>query len=153
MIEAVRIVEARFGATAFDGEGARRHGGRWNSPGTPMVYLSQSLSLACLEILVHLHSAVILSRRFVAIRVRLPERVVETAAASQIPSAWRSRRATLATRLLGDLWFHTRRSAALSVPSVVVPAERNYLLNPAHHDFRLVRIGSPEKFHFDPRLI
>ena len=53
-ITAWRIVRARFADSAFDGEGARRYGGRWNSRGTRMVYTAGSQALAALEMLVHL---------------------------------------------------------------------------------------------------
>ncbi|MBI5171468.1 MAG: RES domain-containing protein [Candidatus Melainabacteria bacterium] len=39
----------------MDGEGARLFGGRWNSPGLPAIYTSSHLSLAALELLVHLN--------------------------------------------------------------------------------------------------
>ena len=47
-----RLAKAAF--TALDGEGARLFGGRWNSPGRPMIYTAASPSLAVLEVLVHL---------------------------------------------------------------------------------------------------
>ena len=49
-----RIIKARYAKSAFDGEGARQFGGRWNSPGVPIIYTSSSMSLAALEMLVHL---------------------------------------------------------------------------------------------------
>ena len=57
IIRAWRIVQMRFTDRAFEGEGARLFGGRWNRRGTPIIYTAESLSLAMLEILVNLDSA------------------------------------------------------------------------------------------------
>jgi RES domain-containing protein len=56
------LIQAEYAAHAFDGEGARLYGGRWNSPGRPVVYTAGSLALAALEVLVHLKSRLTLSR-------------------------------------------------------------------------------------------
>ena len=60
MTRAWRIIKSRFAAEAFSGEGARLYGGRWNSPGTAMVYTAGSVSLATLELLVHLDNTSVL---------------------------------------------------------------------------------------------
>ena len=75
-----RIVKAKHAATAFDGEGARLFGGRWNSPGTRMIYTSATLSLAALESLVHLSPPVLF--KYVAIPVEFDESLIETLPAS-----------------------------------------------------------------------
>ena len=61
-LHAWRIVKSKLAATAFSGEGARKFGGRWNSPGTPVVYLAGSTSLAILEMLVRLNAPELLKR-------------------------------------------------------------------------------------------
>ena len=53
---------------------------------------------------------------------------------------------------LGDGWLNAGASAVLEVPSAVVEIESNYLLNPAHPDFRRIQIGEPSHFEFDLRL-
>jgi len=58
-----------------------------------------------------------------------------------------------ATRTIGDTWAREKRSAILAVPSVIIPEELNYLLNPAHPDFRKIAIGKPAPFSFDLRLL
>ena len=45
MATAWRIVKQKHSRSAFSGEGARRFGGRWNSPGVSMVYLAHRRSL------------------------------------------------------------------------------------------------------------
>ena len=149
-----RLVKSRFAATAFDGEGARRQAGRWNSEGTPVVYAASTVSLAALELLVHA-DVEDMPPGYVVIPVDIPESVrIESIEISTLPKRWREcapypRRC----QALGDAWFVSKRTAVLTVPSVVVPMERNCLLNPAHPDFRKLLIGKPEIFRFDERLL
>jgi RES domain-containing protein len=144
-----RLTKARHARHAFDGEGARRYGGRWNSPGTRVVYTAATPSLAVLEILVHLQAVAPLGG-YVLIEARLPEELIETVA--RPPSDWRAQPAPESTRRLGDEWLASGRSMALAVPSVVSPLESLVLLNPAHRDFRRVRLGRPRPYALDPRL-
>ena len=148
-LRAWRIVKAKHAATAFTGEGARLYGGRWNSAGVSLVYTSGSKALAALESLVHLNPPVLFT--YAAIPVEFDEALVEKAAA--LPPGWRDSPAPPATRALGDLWAQEARSAVLELPSVIIPGECNYLLNPAHPGFQKIIIGRPEPFAFDPRLL
>jgi RES domain-containing protein len=149
MKQAWRIVKEKHAATAFSGEGARLYGGRWNSVGTSLVYTSGSKALAALESLVHLNPPVIF--RYVAIPIEFDGSLVEKV--TTLPSDWTQEPPPPATRNIGDLWAKAARSALLELPSVIIPGEPNYLLNPAHPDFRKIIIGKPEPFTFDPRLL
>jgi RES domain-containing protein len=151
MPRAWRLVKARHAAGAFDGEGARLHGGRWNSPGTRVVYVSSSRSLAALELLVHLEIAEALEH-YAVIEVRIPAQSITRLDPRRLPLDWRSDPPPAALRALGDAWVRAARSVALEVPSVVVPDETNYLLNPAHPSFRRIAIGKPQPFRYDARL-
>ena len=151
MTWAWRIVREDHGSTAFDGEGAWRFGGRWNSRGTRTVYTSATLSLAALETLVHLNPPV--AFKYVAIPIEFDEALVETFATSDLPTDWNEEPPPPSTAEIGDRWVKESRSAVLELPSVIIPAEPNYLLNPAHSDFKRIRIGKPTPFSFDPRLI
>ena len=147
-----RIVKNRHAATAFDGEGARLYGGRWNSPGTPMVYASSTISLAVLEVLVHVQEASLLSS-YSLIAARFDDAFVERLDRSMLPEGWRAYPAPSELQRMGDQWVRNQRSAVFEVPSVIVERESNYLLNPAHLDFSSVVIGEPEPFTFDERLL
>jgi RES domain-containing protein len=151
MTRAWRIVREDHGYTAFDGEGAWRFGGRWNSRGTRTVYTSATLSLAALETLVHLNPPV--AFKYVAIPIEFDEALVETFATSDLPADWNEEPPPPSTAEIGDRWVKESRSAVLELPSVIIPAEPNYLLNPTHSDFKRIRIGKPTPFSFDPRLI
>jgi RES domain-containing protein len=151
LISAWRIVKRKHLHGAFTGEGARLYGGRWNSPGCAAVYTAQSLSLAALELLVHLESADLL-RHYVSVEVRWPQDSMETIDRARLPDNWNADPPPVQLRETGDTWAMERRTAVLEVPSAVVPVERIYLLNPAHHDFAKMHIGEPAPFRFDRRL-
>lgn len=136
--------------TAWDGEGARKAGGRWNSRGTRVVYASATLSLALAEILVHLPSGRLPA--YTAIPIEFDDALVTVLADRDRPADWRRSPPPASTQRVGDRWARDATSAVLHVPSVIVPVEWNYVLNPAHPDFRRIRIGTPMPFPFDARL-
>ncbi|HWZ87139.1 MAG TPA: RES domain-containing protein [Thermoanaerobaculia bacterium] len=137
---------------SFDGEGARLAGGRWNRRGGAVVYASESLSLAALELLVHCDPA-LLPADLVAIAAEIPDSVrIRRLGEEALPRDWRRYPAPEALAKFGSDWLEQRETAVLSVPSAVVPRERNVLLNPDHPEFRKVRVAAPEAFSFDPRL-
>jgi RES domain-containing protein len=151
MPTAWRIVKTARLRAAFDGEGARLHGGRWNSPGTALVYTAESQALAALELLVHLQSSQLLLS-YSAVPASFDAESVEVLDPGRLPRGWRRYPASPALQQLGDRWAAELRSAVLQVPSAVVPDERNFLLNPAHPDFKKIRIGPPAPFEYDARL-
>jgi RES domain-containing protein len=150
-VRAWRIVKAKRAATAFDGEGARLFGGRWNNPGVAVVYTSASQSLAALELLANLEQASLL-QRYVAIPVDFDASLVAVLHERALPEDWAAQPAPSDARAIGDAWVARATSAVLRVPSAVVPAEHNFLLNPAHPGYRKLRIGKPQPFAFDPRI-
>jgi len=147
-----RIFKSRRARSAFDGEGARLYGGRWNSPGTRVVYVAGSVSLAVLEVLVHLGDAGVLSS-YSLCAVEFEDGLIEPLDRSRLPADWRSYPAPPGLRGIADAWVRDRTSAVLEVPSAVVERESNYLINPEHPDFAFVNIGESEPFEFDARLL
>ena len=152
MPRAWRIVKQRHAKTAFDGEGARLFGGRWNSPGTPAVYASESRALATLEVLAGLQTNTPLLA-YVLIPADFDESHVDTLELDSLPNGWRHHPPPVETQRLGDDWIRGRRSVVLRVPSALVPKEWNYVINPQHTDFSKVSIGEPEPLSVDPRLL
>ena len=152
MAKAFRIVKAKHAAQAFDGEGARRFGGRWNQRGTAVVYTADSLALSALEVLVHLGRAAA-KISFVSFEIEIPDAVpVELAPEDRLPKNWREEPPPEEGKTFGSEWAHRGFSVALRVPSVIVPSEGNYVLNPVHPDFARLVIGAPTPFSFDPRM-
>lgn len=152
LVEVWRVVAQKYAATAFDGEGARRAGGRFNSPGTRVVYTADTLALALLEVAVHLPSFRALMGR-VAFRMRIDETWVESLGDADLPSDWRSTPPSRSAQVLGDQWARAGRSVGLRLPSILLPHHTNVVLNPSHPDFGRVEIGEPESVPIDPRLI
>ena len=149
-----RLVKERYTATAFDGEGAKQVGGRWNSPDAAVVYTSENISLAVLETLVHTDIDDLVAIRYVVIPVDIPADVrIRRIAESTLPPDWqRYDQFPEKLRRIGDNWVRQAREAVLAVPSVVVPQETNYILNPAHKDIKKLVIGKPLPFTLDKRL-
>lgn len=146
-----RITTARFAATAFSGEGARLFGGRWNPKGFGMVYTAESRALALLEMMVQ---DAPLRARYVLIPAQLPDTLSVTFVdVADLAQDWRQLDRRDALQRIGRDWLAQGRSAVLAVPSAVLPAERNYLLNPRHPDFARIIMGEPEALETDLRLM
>jgi len=152
MALAWRIVKNRHAEEAFDGEGARQYGGRWNSPGVAVVYASESRALATLEVLAGLQTNSPLPE-YVLIPAEFDDSLVVAVELEELPVEWRRNPPPPSTQRLGDDWIASGASAVLKVPSALVPQESNYLFNPRHPAFSEVRVGQPERHAMDPRLI
>lgn len=155
-MQAYRLVKARWAATALTGDGARLWGGRWNSPGTALLYAADSIALAALELLVHLRRAEVLDG-YLLYTLTLPDDTCVALDPRALPADWRTQPAPPSTARIGDTWIRAGVDAAatlaLQVPSVIVPREHNLLLNPAHPAFpRVVRTAASEPFAYDCRL-
>ncbi|UCD80892.1 MAG: RES domain-containing protein [Desulfobacterales bacterium] len=152
MAIAWRIAQAHVADRAFTGEGARRYGGRWNSKGVAVVYTSSSISLAILEVLVHIPNYDVLEE-YVGFPVEFSRDFVVTLDPDELPRNWSRDPSPQTVKQIGDIWVESQESVILEVPSTIVPTEKNYLINPAHPDLRKLKLGSPTKFEFDPRLV
>jgi RES domain-containing protein len=145
-----RLVRSKRAASAYDGEGARAEPGRWNSAGVRMVYTSESVALAALEMLAKTRLVEGLRGR-VAIPATIPDDAVVDAPLMSLPNDWRQIPHPASTKAFGDAWIQRADSLALKVPSVVAPGS-NVLINPAHRRFGEVVIGPALANVFDKRL-
>jgi RES domain-containing protein len=146
-----RIIDRGLIREAFSGQGACDYGGRWNSPGTRMVYCSEHPALAALEKLVHIQDMEQLRQSYVLLSLDCPRELAEPLS-ERLPKNWTGDSARARLRRLGDQWIASRRALALIVPSVVLPRSNNILVNPLHPAFDQLQIGRPESCDFDPRL-
>ncbi len=146
-----RLCPGYYADKVMSGEGAFRRGGRWNPVGCRVIYCAESRSLAVVEVLVNAKERSYISDRpWISASVELPEELIEKPA--RVPESWQVTPYAEATQDFGAKWVSEQRSVVLRVPSVVVLGEFNFLLNPAHPDFKRVKLGKPEPFSFDPRL-
>jgi len=126
----------------LSGEGARLYGGRWNSPGRPMVYAAESAALAVLEVRVHLDlDWRVLPDDYVLMAIDTGDLVGETLVETPADP-----------RAAGDAWLASGRSALLRAPSFIIPESDNVLVNPAHRDATRLAVASIRPFAFDARL-
>ncbi|MEO8737813.1 MAG: RES family NAD+ phosphorylase [Edaphobacter sp.] len=151
-MKAWRITQRKHTKTAFSGEGARLYGGRWNSPGVPMVYVAQSQSLAVLEVLVHLDAPALLAK-YVFIEVDFDPSLVIELDRSLLPKNWKADPVPRAVQTVGDRWASSGGSVVLRVPSALASEESNFLLNPLHPAFGKILVSRPQTFSFDSRLV
>ncbi len=128
------------------------YGGRWHSPGKPIVYTSATVSLASLEVLVHVTDED-WPQDLCAIRAVIPPHIkIQELKLEELPRGWRRYPAPPRLRDRGDTWLAKGETLVLGVPSAVIPMEKNYLLNPAHPNMKDIQIGEPQRFQFDMRL-
>ena len=129
----------------LNGIGASITGGRWNSPGKQVVYTASCGALAGLEYLVHVGKR--LPTGMLLVLVQIPKKVRIERTAGWAPAD------LAASRRIGDEWIESGASAVLEVPSVLIPRQRNYLLNPLHPSFVAIKIVEQTPFAFDTRLL
>jgi RES domain-containing protein len=135
---------------ANDGVGASLYGGRWNHKGTPVINSAESRALCALEVLANADE---LADDYISISIEIPDDLpITTMPVADLPTGWDSNPSIEATRDIGTEWAKGLTTAVLSVPSAVIPRERNFILNPAHADFARMLFSTPEPFYFDDRL-
>ena len=150
-MRAYRICKERYVDKAFSGEGSYRYGGRWNSKGRRIVYAGGNSAIAALEVIAHLEQPSDLHRlRYVLVPVDFDEGLVSRL--SLLPHDWNADPPPLCAAPVGDVWFLSRSSAILELPSAVIQREKIYLMNVEHNDFAQIVVGKPEAFKFDSRL-
>lgn len=126
--------------------------GRWNSKGKFVIYTAATRALACLENVVHRSGeGLILDFKVMEIEISDTIKVIEIPL-DQLPIEWHAFQKMVHSQTLGNRWIESMESAVLKVPSAIIPNEVNYLLNPAHPDFKRIKIVSVTDFIFDPRI-
>jgi len=142
-----------YTADDMQGEGARITGGRWNKPGSAVVYSAGGIALACLESVVHLELGTLPLNRYL-VQVDIPasiwQRRTVFSAAKHV--GWDASPAGKVSLDAGEKWLAQKKTALMLVPSVIVPEEMNILINPAHQDTRKLNVKKLRKWTFDGRL-
>jgi len=146
-----RIANCNY-AGDLTGTGARLYGGRWNSEGKSMLYTASSRALAVLEVLVHL-PPLLVPNNFCLVEIEIPEDNIYTLNAALLPANWRDIPPPMTLRNLGDEFLKKSEYLVMKVPSSIVPAEYNYLINPLHPAASMIKLTNTEAFSFDERLL
>ena len=136
----------------LSGEGARLYGGRWNKKGYSMVYFSESLSLALLEILVHMDFKY-LTPDFGYLEVELQDTFfAPRLQVKKLNTTWRNNPPSLYTMDFGAKWLEAKKHMAIQVPSAILPLQSNILINPRHPDIDDLKIIKTGSLDVDPRV-
>lgn len=147
-----RICRKAFASDALSGRGGLFVAGRWHSKGHQVVYASSSLALAALELLVHADRTE-LPADLIQVEIGVPDDVrIDRIERVELPRNWRDYPAAEALQRIGNQWLAGMATAALQLPSAVIPEECNYLLNPLHADAQKIAVIQSAKFLYDPRL-
>ena len=138
-------------ATQLTGEGAKLHGGRWNSIGTACLYTAESIALCVLEYAanVSLHQ---LPPSLTVTVFLLPDNSWKEFLEEELPKNWQEVPAPSETQEWGSSQLQDAGYLALKLPSVIIPSEHNYILNPAQPEFKKVEIKEVLPFTFDARI-
>lgn len=142
-----RIADSRHSPES--GDGARLHGGRWNSPGCAVIYACETATGAMLEKLVHTNGR--MPKHQVLVTYEVPDTIKSQSIDPNDVPGW-DRSDMIASRKAGDDWLEKNASLILRVPSVVFKVERNVLINAAHSDFKEVRVVNVDPIRWDDRL-
>lgn len=143
-----------YAADDCTGAGAKKTGGRWNRPDTPVIYAAPSRALACLETLVHLAPAGAWPFNRYVVEITLPRATWERRTVFNPASnvGWDAIPAGLVSLDWGTRWLREMSALLAEVPSVIVPEEPNYLINPMHPDMAVVGVRKVRRWTYDPRL-
>jgi RES domain-containing protein len=128
--------------------------GRWNYEGELVIYAASSRSLSSMENMVHKMGQGMLGSRFTMMVLEVPEAMpITTVSRRDLPEEWKLDSSYALTQPLGSQWYQTQKTLLLEVPSALVPAENNYVLNARHADFAKVKILAREPFVYDYRFV
>ncbi len=133
----------------LSGTGAKLFGGRWNETGTPMLYTTENISLAVLEILVHTQVQLI-PLSYYLVKIDLPDSDITTIQNNRLKKEWKTD--VSYTQWMGSEFARSGKSLVLKIPSAIVDEEHNYIINTRHPDHKKIKISSIKKFSFDKRL-
>lgn len=152
-MEVFRLSQTQF-SMDLSGQGAKLYGGRWNSIGTPMLYTSSHISLCALELACNSGGLIGLKNLALTCITISNKAIIEKLDLKDLPKNWNTYPSSNANKIQGDQFLRSTPAIALAVPSVLVPEEFNYLINPLHPSFeKWVQILWNKPFTFDNRIL
>lgn len=146
-----RISKAKR-ASDLSGHGAALEGGRWNEIDVPAVYMGLTPGICALETFVHATGRPKVPLKIA--RYRLPDdpKLYFTPEPARLPKGWHNVPADRPSMAYGAQWLRQAGQLGLIVPSVVLPLERNLVLNPGHPSIKEVVLEEMFSFSYDERM-
>lgn len=144
-----RLANTKF-KDDLQGEGAKLYGGRWNSVGAAMLYATEHISLAVLEILVNKRTSELHKASFSLLEISIPEKEIQALSVNELKNDWMND--IEYTRFIGDHFLQDENVWVLKVPSAVIEEEHNFIINPKHKGFKKLRIAEAKVYRIDQRL-
>ncbi len=143
----------RIGLAKYaNGLNASGRAARWNPNDIETIYTAASRSLACLENVVH-RNQIGLNQSFKVMTIEIPDDLyILSVELKKLPAGWTEFQHIPITQKIGEEWIGEAKSAILRVPSSIINAEYNYLINPLHPDFKSVKLLKVDTFIFDKRI-
>lgn len=152
-MEVYRIAQELY-ANDLSGNGSRLFGGRWNSEGQFAVYASANRSLALLETLAHVQAKFFRNKKYILVTVLIPGKPpIEILREKDLPNNWNALDISHITQRIGDHFLEEQKNLILRVPSVLMPEEHNYVINPLHPAMKNVKIAHQRQIEFNDRLM
>lgn len=135
-------------AKDLSGTGSYLHGGRWNSPGTRLVYTAENNVLSAFEVALRIPLDQI-SKNYVMIPIEIPDEAeVYT---PKLPRNWHND--VNLSRQIGDAFSKEGKHLLMKVPSALISDSFNYLISPGHALIKKVKLKEPRTILFDKRLM
>ena len=152
-MELYRITQESY-SNDLSGDGSRIFGGRWNSEGRYALYTSANRSLALLETLAHIPAKLFRNKKYILVTVFLPDKApLKFIEEKDLPNNWDALDIQHVTQKIGDNFLEEQKGLLLRVPSVLMPEEFNYIINPLHPAMKQVKVIYQREIRFNDRLI
>ena len=151
-INSYRLVKKKYTKKPLDGSGGLHVEGRWHSKGKPIIYSSESIALAKMEILTRLGGERPPIKNYSVFKFVFDEADMCRLKQSELPDEWDAWPHGERTQIIGDDWIDQGKCLALSVPSATEPRECNILINPLHPKIRTIKATGIGLAMFDSRL-
>ena len=152
-MELYRITQESY-SNDLSGDGSRIFGGRWNSEGRYALYTSANRSLALLETLAHIPAKLFRNKKYILVTVFLPDKAPQKFIEEKdLPNNWDALDIQHVTQKIGDNFLEEQKGLLFRVPSVLMPEEFNYIINPLHPSMKQVKVIYHREIRFNDRLI
>ncbi|WP_062060334.1 RES family NAD+ phosphorylase [Aquimarina longa] len=150
-MQVYRISKQKY-SNDLTGIGAKTVGGRWNPKGVAVLYTSTTIALSALEVLAHLPAAYFPDDMVIA-TIKVPDELITTVDLKNLPNNWDKIPAPTEVQNFSLPWIEEEKYLGLELPSIIIPKEKNLIVNPLHPNFNEVQLIKIEPFHFDTRLL